>query len=89
MTVQHIYSWRNPFCESVINILGLAELGDLLSKDDEDSPRGIARLKAGKERIRCQVFLGVTFVGFQRCVENGYKVGLEGGCGRDNGHDGS
>jgi hypothetical protein len=46
-------------------------------------------LKEGKERMRCQVFLGFMFVGFHRSVENGYKVRMRGGCGGDSGHDGS
>jgi hypothetical protein len=35
--MQDIYSWCDPFCEPVVTILGLAERGDLLSKDGEDS----------------------------------------------------
>jgi hypothetical protein len=54
-------------------ILGLVESRDLFSQDGEDSLGGIARLKAGKERVRGQVFFGFTFVRFQSGVENGYK----------------
>jgi hypothetical protein len=50
--IQDVYSRGDPFCESFVTILGLAERGDLLSKDGEDSLGGIAGLKAGKERMR-------------------------------------
>ena len=59
----------------------MAECGDLLSKDGEDSLGGIAVLKAGKERMRGQVLLGYMFVRFQSGVKNGQKVGLGCGCG--------
>jgi len=85
---QDIYGRGDPFCETVITILGLAERRDLLSKDGEDGLGGIAGLKAGKERMRGQVLLGFKFVSFQGCVENGHKVGMRGGCGGDGGHDG-
>jgi hypothetical protein len=42
---------HNPFCESIIAILGLAEGGDFLMKDGEDSVGGGAGLKPGKERM--------------------------------------
>ena len=71
----------NPSCETVVAILRLTECGDLLSKDGEDILRGITVLKAGKERMRCQVFLNFAFVRFQSGVEDGRKVGLAGGCG--------
>jgi hypothetical protein len=50
--IQDIYSRSHPFCESVVTILGLAELGDLLSKDGKDSLCGFAGLKGGKEGMR-------------------------------------
>jgi hypothetical protein len=59
-----MYSRGDPFCESVVTILGLVERGDLLSKGREDSLGGMTGLKAGKERMRGQVFFGLTFVGF-------------------------
>jgi len=49
--IQDIHSWSDPFCESVVAILGLVVCGDLLSKDGEDSLGGVAGLKAGKERM--------------------------------------
>ena len=73
--IQDIDSRGDPFCESIVTILGLAERGDLLSKYGEDSLGGIAGLKGGKERMRDEVSLGFAFVGFQRSVENGRKVG--------------
>jgi hypothetical protein len=60
--VQDIHGRRNPFCEAVVAILGFTECGDLLSKDGEDSLGGVTGLKAGKERMRGQVFLSFTFV---------------------------
>jgi hypothetical protein len=77
--MQDIYSRSDPFCESIGTILGLAERGDLLSKDSEDSLGRIAGLKTGKERMRGQVFLGLMFVGFQRSIENGREVRMRGG----------
>jgi hypothetical protein len=74
--MQDIHSGDDPFCESVTTILGLAECGDMVSKDGENSIGGIARLKAGEERMRHKVFLCFAFVGFQRSVENGDKAGL-------------
>ena len=76
--IQDVHRRSDPFCESVITILGLTEHGDLFSKDGEDSLGGIAGLKGGKERMRCEVLLSFTFVGFQRGVENGHEVGLRG-----------
>jgi hypothetical protein len=49
--IQYIYSRDDPFCESIVSILGLIESRDLVSQDGEDSLGGIARLKAGKERV--------------------------------------
>ena len=72
--IQDIDSRGDPFCESVATILRPAEHGNLFPKDGEDSLGGITGLKAGKKRMRGQVFLGLTFVGFQRRVENGHKV---------------
>ena len=37
--------------------------------------------------MRGQVLLGLPFVGVQCSVENGYKVGMRGGCGGFVGHD--
>jgi hypothetical protein len=76
---QEIYSRRDPFCESVVAVLRLSKRRNLLSKYSEDSLGGIAGLKTGKERIRGQVFLSPAFVGFQRSVENGHKIGMRGG----------
>jgi hypothetical protein len=87
--IQNIHSRDDPFRESIVSILGLLESRDLVSQDSEDSLRGIARLKVGKERVRGQIFLGFTFVRFQSGVENGNKVRMRGGCGGGGGHDGS
>jgi hypothetical protein len=46
--IQYIHSGDDPFCESIVSILGLIESRDLVSQDGEDSLGGIARLKAGK-----------------------------------------
>jgi hypothetical protein len=40
--VQDIYHRCKPLCESVVTILGLAESGDLLSKNAKDGLGGIA-----------------------------------------------
>jgi hypothetical protein len=90
--IQDIYCWGDPFCEFVVNIPGLRERGDLVSKDGEDGLGGIAGLKGGKEWMRGKVFLSLSFVCFQRSVENAHKVGLRrqrGGCRGDCGHTGS
>jgi hypothetical protein len=71
--IQDIHSRGDPSCEFVI-VLRLVE--DLFLEDGEDSLRRIAGLKARKERMRGQVILGLKFVGFQRSVENGHKVGM-------------
>jgi hypothetical protein len=71
--MQYVHSRDDPFRECIVLILGLIESRDLISQDGEDSLGGIARLKAGKERVRGQVFLGFTFVRFQSGVENGHK----------------
>ena len=84
--IQDVYCRGDPFCESIFTILGLVECRDSVSKDGEDSLGRLAGLKGGKERMRCEVFLGLLFVCFQRSVENGYKVGVRGGCGGDGGH---
>ena len=86
--IENIDSRGDPFCESVFAVLGLAKPGDLFSKDSEDSLGGIAGLKRGKERMRGQVFLRLSFVRFQRSVENGRKVGIRSGSGWFSGHDG-
>ena len=60
----------------------------MLSKNGEDSLGGIAGLKGGKKGMRCQVFLRLTLVSFQRSIENGYKVRMGsrfGGAGRHGG----
>ncbi len=49
--IQYVHSRDDPFCESIVLILGLIESRDLVSQDGEDSLGGIARLKAGKERV--------------------------------------
>jgi hypothetical protein len=87
--IQYIHSRRDPFCETVVTILRLAEHGYLFSKDSEDGLGGIAGLKAGKERMGGKVSLRLTLVGFQGGVENRHKVGMRGRCGGDGGHDGS
>jgi hypothetical protein len=48
---QYVHSRDDPFRESIVLILGLIESRDLVSQDGEDSLGGIARLKAGKERV--------------------------------------
>ena len=50
--IQYIHGRGDPFCQSVIAILGLIEIRGLVSQDSEDSLGGIARLKVGKERVR-------------------------------------
>ena len=87
--IQYIYGGDDPFCKSIVSILGLIESRDLVSQDGEDSLGGIAGLKFGKERVLGQVLLGFTFVRIQSGVENGYKVRMRGGCGGGSGHDGS
>jgi hypothetical protein len=64
----------------------LIELGGLLSKDVENIFGGTTGLKAGKEGMVDEVLLSLTVVLFQSKVENGGKVGMGGGCGRDGGH---
>jgi hypothetical protein len=86
---QNFHGRHNPSCESIVAILGLGERRYFFMEDGEDSVGGIAGLKPGKKRMRCEVFLGLTFVSIQSLVENGRKGGLRGGCGRDSGHDGS
>ena len=49
--IQDIHGRGDPFCKPIIVILGLAECGDLLSKDGEDGLGGIAGLEPGKERV--------------------------------------
>ena len=49
--IQYIHSRDDPFRELIISVLGLIESRDLVSQDGEDSIRGIARLKGGKERV--------------------------------------
>ena len=50
--IQDVYGWGDPFRETIIVILGLAEHGDMLSKDGEDGLGRITGLKGGKERMR-------------------------------------
>jgi hypothetical protein len=64
----------------------LIELGGLFSKDGEDSFGGITGLKRRKERMLGEVLLSLTLVFFQSKVENGGKVGIGSGGGRDGGH---
>jgi hypothetical protein len=87
--IQYVHCRVDPFRESIVSVLGLIESRDSVSQDGKDSFGGVAGLKAGKERVLGQVFLGFTFVGFQSGVENGYKVRMRGGCGGGSGHDGS
>ena len=51
--IHHVDSRCDPFCESVVSILGLAERGNLLPKDGEDGLGGMAGFEAGKEWMRC------------------------------------
>jgi hypothetical protein len=51
--------------------------GDLVSKDGEDSLGRLAGLKGGKERVGREVFLGLSFVRFQRSVEMDTKLECE------------
>jgi len=62
--------------EFIAAVLELAECGELLSKDGEDSLRGITGLKPGKERMLGKVLLSLTFISPQSSVENGRKVGV-------------
>ena len=66
--------------------MGLIELGGLLSKDGEDSLRGITGLKPRKERMLGEVLLSLTLVFFQSSAEYRRKVGMGGRCGRNSGH---
>jgi hypothetical protein len=50
--IQYIHSRDDPFRESIVPILGLIEDRNFVSQGGEDSLRGIAGLKAGKERVR-------------------------------------
>jgi hypothetical protein len=50
--IQDIYGRGDTFCETIVTTLGLAERGDLLSKDGEDGLGGFAGLKIEKERVR-------------------------------------
>jgi hypothetical protein len=85
--IQDVHRRGDPFCESIVTILGLVKCRDLFSKDREDCLGGIAGLKAGKERMRDQILLCLPFVGFQCSVENRHKIGLRGRCGGGSGHD--
>ena len=76
----------NPFRESTVTILGLIELGCLLSNDGEDSFGGIIRLKPREEQMLGEVLLSPTLVLCQSKVESGGKVGMRGRRGRDSGH---
>ena len=87
--IQDVHSRGDPFCECVVTILGLAERWYLFSENGEDGVGGIARLKIEKERMRGQVLLGLTLVGFQGSVKNGQKFGMRGRCRGDGRHDGS
>jgi hypothetical protein len=84
--VQDIHGRCYPFREFIVAILGLIELGGLLSKDGEDSFGGMTGLKPGKERMLGEVLLSLTLVFFQSSVKNGGKVWMRGGGGRDSGH---
>jgi hypothetical protein len=48
---QDFHHRHDPFCESIVAILGLAERGDFLMKDGVESVGGITGLKLGKERM--------------------------------------
>jgi len=41
--IQYIHGWDDPFCESIVSILGLIESRYLASQDGEDSLGGITR----------------------------------------------
>jgi hypothetical protein len=60
--VQDIHGRCDPFREPVVATLRFAECGDLISKDNEDTLGGIAKLKVGKEWMGGQVVLSFTFV---------------------------
>jgi hypothetical protein len=49
----------------------------LFSKDVEDSLGRVAGLKPGKERMRGQDILSLTFVSLRSSVENGGEVGMQ------------
>ena len=66
--------------------MGLIELGGLLSKDGEDSLRGVTGLKPGKEWMLGEVLFSLTLVFFQSSVEYGRKIGMGGRRGRNSGH---
>ena len=84
--VQDIDGRCNPFGETIVGILGLIELGVLLSEDVENIFGGMTGLKPGKKGMFDEVLLSLTVVFFQSKVEKGVKVGMGGGCGRDGGH---
>jgi len=48
---QYIHSRGDPFCQSVIAILGLIESRDSVSQDGEDGFGRVAGLKVRKERM--------------------------------------
>jgi hypothetical protein len=50
--IQYIHDRGDPFCQSVVTILGLIERGDLLSEDSENGLGRVARLKPRKKRMR-------------------------------------
>ena len=50
--MQHVYSRSDPFCESVVAILGFAKPGNSLSKDSENSLGGMTGFEVGKEQMR-------------------------------------
>jgi hypothetical protein len=84
--VQDVHGRGNPVRESIVAILGLIELGGLLSKDGEDSFRGMTGLKPGKERMLGEVLLGLTLVFLQSNIENGGKARMGGRRGSDSRH---
>ena len=50
--IQYVHGGGDPFCQCIVTTLGLAERGNLFSKDGEDCLGRIAGLKGGKERMR-------------------------------------
>ena len=58
----------------------------MLSEDVENIFWGMTGLKPGKKGMFDEVLLSLTVVLVQSKVENGGKLGMGGGCGRDGGH---
>ena len=71
---QDVYSWAQPFCQSLVGAARFVKFLNLILKHSKDGTSRVTCLQLGGKRVCDKVFPGLPLIGFHSTIENDFEA---------------